>query len=272
MKLEEKEIKDCTNELKEQLEYIKELLAKVEQRMKTSEGVDDNIIRISYKKNGFQYYVVNEEGKRVYVKTDELDKVRRIIQKDYDKKVHDSLVTAKYRIERFLKLYDINTIEDVYNGLTEARKVMVDPIISTDEEFIKQWYEDNKGNMNPYTIQDAYYTDRGEVVRSKSEKIFADLFNKFGIPYSYEPMLRLNERSILYPDFVLLNVKTRETIFWEHFGLSADGEYAVRTLQKLALYEKAGMEIGRNLLFSIESEASPLNTREIEKKIKKYLM
>ncbi len=137
---------------------------------------------------------------------------------------------------------------------------------------IRDWEERIKGNMNPYPQQTSYQINRGESVRSKSEKILADLFYQYQIPYCYEPQLNLSDGTSLYPDFALLNVKKRKTIYWEHFGLVSDGDYAVRALRKLMLYEKNGMMIGKNLLYSLESNEMPLDIKKLEKKVREYLM
>lgn len=50
-------------------------------------------------------------------------------------------------------------------------------------------------------------TNRGERVRSKSEKIIADCFFRKGIPYKYECPLYLKGLGIIYPDFTILSKK-----------------------------------------------------------------
>ncbi|MCR5101181.1 MAG: hypothetical protein K6B41_07480, partial [Butyrivibrio sp.] len=108
--------------------------------------------------------------------------------------------------------------------------------------------------------------------RSKSEKIIADLFEKYKIPYRYEPMLELSDGHCVFPDFVVLNVRLRKTIYWEHFGLITDGEYAKKTLQKLSFYEENGIVVGKDLLISIESDQIPLNVKLLEQKIHQYIL
>ena len=69
-----------------------------------------------------------------------------------------------------------------------------------------------------------------------------------------------------------MNVSKRKTIYWEHFGLISDGEYAEKALRKMDMYEKNGICIGEDLLFSMEAEDSPLDIKQIEAKIKRYLL
>ena len=126
--------------------------------------------------------------------------------------------------------------------------------------------------MNPFPEDIFYLTNKGEKVRSKSEKILADMFYKWNIPYCYEAKLNLKNMKTIYPDFTLLRICDRKTIYWEHFGLADDGEYATKALIKCALYESEGYAPGEDFLFSVESKSTPLNIREIEKKVKEFFM
>lgn len=85
-----------------------------------------------------------------------------------------------------------------------------------------------------------YLTDRGELVRSKSEWIIADKMNAAGIDYQYEQPVMLDgvER---YPDFTVVDDDSGVTWYWEHNGLMSNQEYRERWKRKLAAYEKAGI-------------------------------
>ena len=269
---EEKAIEDYSTQLREQIKKLEKMISETQRATNTIKITDDRPVRISKRKNGYQYYLEKKDGKLEYIRTSDIDKVKQIVQRDYNKVLLDKLLTMKYRIERFLKIYDISSIEDVYNNLSDARKALVKPLIPTDEQFISEWRSRNRGGMNPFPEEGIYQTIRGERVRSKSEKILADLFARYEIPYSYEPKVVLHDGRTMYPDFVLLNVRTRKTIYWEHFGLITDGEYAKNALSKLNLYDQAGIDIGKDLLISMESPKIPLNLKHVEKKIREYLI
>ena len=51
-------------------------------------------------------------------------------------------------------------------------------------------------------------TTRGELVRSKSEVIIADLLDGFGVPYAYEQPFKGPDGSIRYPDFTVADAET----------------------------------------------------------------
>ena len=64
----------------------------------------------------------------------------------------------------------------------------------------------------------AIITEKGEAVRSKSEKIIADKLYMKEIPYVYEQPLYLKGYGYVVPDFKILNVRTKKRIlsgaFW----------------------------------------------------------
>ncbi len=264
-------MEDYKNQLIDQVEQLNTYIRQAEDRLNKSKKTKKRVVCTSTRKNGFQYYLM-ENGKRIYVKNQDMDMVRGIVQKDYEEAIYKELTTVRYRIQRFLKCYDVTQINKVYSNLAEARKQLVKPLIPTDEQFVEEWYQSHKDNQNSFPEKGTYLTAHGEHVRSKSEKIIADLFEKYEIPYRYEPMLKLSDGRCVFPDFVVLNLRRRKTIYWEHFGLITDGEYAKKTLQKLSFYEESGLVVGKDLLFSMESDLMPLNVTLLEQKIHQYIL
>lgn len=271
-KVEEEEINSYKEELNKQILWLKDVEHEVEKNLKENNTKENRNIRISKRKSGYQYYYQNPNGKLEYIKAKEIDLVRRIVQRDYDLAVIEKINTMRYRLEKFLKLYDMDEMFSVYNDLSDARKPLIDPIIKTNEIFINEWEREHQGNQNTFPEEGMYLTDKGENVRSKSEKILADLFAKHKVPYVYEPRFDLKGGNSLFPDFALLNVRERKTIYWEHFGIVSDSDYAQKTLYKLHMYEKSGLIIGDDLLFSMESQSIPLDVKLIEEKIIQHLL
>ncbi len=265
-------MENYATQLKEQSLLLEQMIGEADRRIRGCAVKDNQKICVTNRKNGFQYYSVDKDGKRLYLKKIQMPLIKAIAQRDYDLAVKKTIMDMRYHIERFLRQYDMDAIEDVYNNLCDARKVLVKPIIETDEEYIENWKLQHIGGQNSFPEDGVYLTERGEKVRSKSEKILADLFLKYEIPYTYEPQLHLGFGKVYYPDFVLLNVIKRKTIYWEHFGLITNGEYAIKAFQKMQEYENAGLVNGEDIIYSMESESMPLDIKFIEKKIEKYLL
>ena len=175
------------------------------------------------------------------------------------------------RLQKFISVYNINEITDAYDNLSEGRKKYVVPLIESDDMYTERWLEQHPGNQNTFPEKGLYQTNRGEMVRSKSEKIIADALAKYKVPYQYEPMLELGY-STVYPDFVALNLRTRKTVYWEHLGMTSDIEYAVKNFKKIQAYEKNGYWQGRDLITTMESSDEPIDVKLVEEKIREFLL
>lgn len=115
-------------------------------------------------------------------------------------------------------------------------------------------------------------TEKGERVRSKSEKIMADYFFRNGIEYKYECPLYLKGIGLIYPDFTFFSRETGKEIYWEHNGKVDDPAYARKMVQKIQAYENNDIYPGERLILTFETEQTILNTGKIKQIIRKYLI
>lgn len=118
-----------------------------------------------------------------------------------------------------------------------------------------------------------YRTDRGELVRSKSEWIIADKLHAAGIDYQYEQPLALGGIDRL-PDFTIVDDDSGMTYYWEHNGLLDNDEYRTRWERKLVAYRDEGIlplneGAGENgtLLVTEEQQGTGLDSEEISRNI-----
>ena len=114
-------------------------------------------------------------------------------------------------------------------------------------------------------------TEKGERVRSKSEKILADFFYRRNILYKYEKPLYLKGYGMVYPDFTFLSKKTGKEIYWEHEGMIDKQEYARSAVRKIESYQKNDIYPGERLILTFETEQRVLDSKEIEGLVNKYL-
>jgi len=84
-------------------------------------------------------------------------------------------------------------------------------------------------------------TERGELVRSKSELVIADKLHVRGVSYFYEQPLILNGNRLRYPDFTIANHASGVTYYWEHLGLLGDAGYRALWERKRNEYLAAGI-------------------------------
>ncbi len=254
------------------------LAAKLKELKKAPEGS----LRIKKCKNTTQYYVrmTPDDTSGRYLPTKKLNLIKALAQKDYDKTVIAALKKESRLLQNALNGYKlfgrkITRVENAFSKLSEARRKLIKPIRLPDETFAEIWqaipYE-----KKPFLANTTeFHTLRGERVRSKSEIIIADTLSRMNIPYRYEFPLKIKtengEKHTFYPDFLCLNLRTRQEFIWEHFGMMDDSEYTTSMVRKLKLYEKNGIYIGRSLIISVENSAAPIDAKQIEKIAEQYL-
>ena len=181
-------------------------------------------------------------------------------------------LTAKQRyLKRICKLYKNENYADIYENLHQDRKKLVTPLYISNTDYAKQWQE-MAYQKKPFAEGTAeLYTVKGERVRSKSEKILADFFEREGIPYRYEYPVKLAGNQIIHPDFMLLNVRTRKEYFLEHLGMMDDLKYVADAVIRLEEMAKCGIVIGKNLLITMETKNHPLNMNYVRTMIRQNL-
>ena len=260
--------------LDEMIIFLNELEEETDKLIGRVEDYPEGILRISKKWNKYQYYhrssSTDIRGK--YIPRKDHSLAIQLAQKDYDGKLLEVLKEQQKAIERFLKDYDPEATQKVYEKLTEARRQLVTPEFLSDEEFIKQWQNEPYDKLGFGKTDAEFYTARGERVRSKSEILIADALYRHNIPYRYEYPVFSHGVLIAAPDFNCLNVRLRKDYYWELLGMMGKEEYADRNVKKIEKYTLADDFDENRLILTMETEKKPLNTKVIEEKIKRYLL
>jgi AAA domain-containing protein/UvrD-like helicase family protein len=84
-------------------------------------------------------------------------------------------------------------------------------------------------------------TERGELVRSKSELVIADKLHARRVDYAYEQQLVLPSGKTRYPDFTIADHASGITYVWEHLGMLRDPAYRRSWERKKEEYRAAGI-------------------------------
>ncbi len=123
-----------------------------------------------------------------------------------------------------------------------------------------------------YEARLIHKTIGGELVRSKSEVIIANLLHQAGVPYEYEKELFLGEDGVRIPDFTIDDAETGMLFYWEHCGMMGDVSYKRRWEAKKELYEKHGIAEGRNLIVSYDNEDGSIDSKAIQALIQRHFL
>ena len=251
-------------------EEIEKRTAAVKKRIKSAPA---GSLRVAKKRRGYQYYHMTDKNDTLgkYLPHKACNTAIRLAQKDYDAKLLKVLEKQQKAIDAFLKDYDPDAAQQVYEDLSVPRKMMVKPEVLSDEEYINKWQNEPYEKLGFGKNEPEYYTARGERVRSKSEILIADALYRNNIPYRYEYPVYSNGVIMAAPDFNCLNVRLRKEYYWEHLGMMGKEEYADRNVKKIEKYSLAEDFDEEGLILTMETENKPLDTRVIEEKIRRYL-
>ena len=209
--------------------------------------------------------------KEIYIKKCNEGLIRNLSQKLYCSKMKKVLEKQLCSIDQFLKAYDPISIWDCAKGIPEGILRNVRPMVLTDSEFRELWEAEEYVGKEFSEDAPEFYSEKGERVRSKSEKLIADKLLLLDIPYKYEKPLYLKGYGIVYPDFTMFNVQTREDVYLEHLGKLDDPDYIEKALMKVRTYERNGYFIGDRLILTGETQKHPLDMRTFEEKVRKVL-
>ena len=257
-------------------------------------------LRVAQKGNKrpwFYHYTSPDDLTGKYIRKKDTEFAKALAQKDYNATLIAQLQKEIASLQEYLtQSQNGRAIPKLYESLCPARQTLITPVTLTDEQYIAQWKSVTWQGRPIAPDTPTYDTANGEQVRSKSEVIIADALRRHGIPYRYEYPVELLKKSpstelrdhnndlrdhnnalsnhntiTLHPDFLCLNIHTRQEIIWEHFGLMDDPEYAKNAAAKLRLYAENNIFPGRGLILTMETQTEPLSTRVMEKLITEIL-
>ncbi len=180
-----------------------------------------------------------------------------LAQKKYDLLAKQSLEQEQKAIHQVLKT-PWPTLLEVFDSLPKEVQQLVEPLILPDDEYIRRWLEHYSRSAS------------GADYRSRIELLFHTLYDKYEVPHVYEPSLFLEDFGIVHPDFVVLNVQTRQTFYHEHFGMMDDPDYRAANLRKLRAYHNNGYFEGKNLFVTMEADGTMVDQNELERLIRTY--
>jgi len=144
------------------------------------------------------------------------------------------------------------------------------------EEKIRRWQEEKYEINTSFAENLRCETEQGEMVRSKSEVIIANILyrHQLDISYKYERPLDVvvgKRIRTIYPDFTILNLHTGKILYWEHAGKMDDPEYADDFVRKVNTYIFNDLLPGRDVVFSYESISNPLEIGVIKKMVEEIV-
>lgn len=266
-------------EAKKELQKLEKMLVEIEEFQKFAPAGC-----LKYQNKGKKTYFYhqywdenNKKWERKYIKKEDLALARNLAKKQYYFAVKSHLKKNVEALWNLIRQYHPKEVERIYDRLSVERKKLVEPLMIGEKERIRQWnleqFESN--NFHPENLR--FETEQGESVRSKSEVIIANILyqHRNDILYKYEkPLEVLVNRKIktIYPDFTIMNIHTGKISYWEHAGRMDDPVYANEFVKKTNIYMANDLMPGKDVFFSYESLASPLEISAVRKLVEELLV
>ena len=179
----EKAIKDL---LYEQLIKREHWLRDLKQNLETSiQNAPSGNLKIINCRGVEQYYLDSAETRTSYpngkyLRKSDFELAGKLAQRNYDEKLLSEVEKQLKNIQNIIKKYEkqeivqVEELYSVYDRMSPSRKKMVDSRIMSDKEYVNQW------SAQIYSGKD--FAEKKERVRSKSEKIIADMLYHKKIP------------------------------------------------------------------------------------------
>jgi len=144
-------------------------------------------------------------------------------------------------------------------------------LIDIPDDQIKTW------GTKPY-LANSYHVEEKKIVmsgglrvRSKSESMIVEIYQKLQIPFHYDELL-ITSNGKISPDIISLR-RDGKLIYHEHCGLVNNIDYMARHKKKLDIYERYGVVPWDNLIVSYDSPDNGFNIELIEAEIRaKHLL
>lgn len=258
--------------LKHMLLQEQKYLENIVEKAKTGlASAPDGHLRISKDKNKIRYYHCTEDNSGIYIPKSDKDLPTKLAQKTYNLSVAKKAESRLKQIRKITRDYSDDEIEELFTSLHADRQALITPVVPTSKHLLGEWYAEEYQGKEFQEGSTVILTEKGERVRSKSEKILADFFYRRNILYKYEKPLYLKGYGTVYPDFTFFSRATGKEIYWEHEGMMDKPEYARMAVRKIGSYQKNGIYPGERLILTFETEQSVLNSNNIEELVKKYL-
>lgn len=221
--------------------------------------LDSDVIKIEVK--GFRNLkricnIKDKEIDRLYRSTKTKNTIKTIQQNNLTAneliiKIYTAYIQEKIQIDKFDKCLIVNNL---YEELTEDKLKQIQDDISKKQEskhdlfnyfvFILDNYTNSKElhqeigiylGVPRFDLNKIYTTQKGDLVRSKSEVIIANMLYTSNIDYEYEKEIIKNGKKIL-PDFTVYY--DNKIFYWEHLGLIGVESYDNNWIKKKVVYDE----------------------------------
>ncbi|PWJ70186.1 hypothetical protein B0O40_0016 [Ruminococcaceae bacterium R-25] len=258
--------KAVRNVLRDRYDLITKTIENIEKKLK---ALPAGWINIRHQNGKAYYYYANAKSKERFLTIKDKELIKQLLQKRYLKEVLKAAKNELLALSKMLNIYPADLPEEMFEKLPEELRSGVEPIILGNEQDAREWMEEPYVGKPFKDDAPVYMTIKGERVRSKSEVMLADRLFFRGVPYKYECPIMI-DGVVIHPDFSMKRMSDNKIIYHEHCGKMDDPEYYSDLVERINLYNQAGIMQGDRLTFSFETSDKPLDIRVIDRLIDEF--
>ena len=169
-----------------------------------------------FRQNGRVYYKWIDGGKEKYIGGGNPELVEKLQLRRYLEKMIAAIDHNERYLRELWENYRPVAPEDVLESLPETyrnRKLLTLEGQGLD---LRAWEEADYEQTTWHPEHKVHHTAKGDMVRSKSELIIANMLYERGIPYHYEEVLHMPDGRYLVPDFTVGVKDTGRLVYLEH--------------------------------------------------------
>lgn len=131
-----------------------------------------------------------------------------------------------------------------------------------------EFFDSLKHDSNPFFPEHKTHYFNGTYYRSAAEADIARFYTEQGIPFKYEPEIRLSGLKYpIYTDFVILIRELDLCKFHEHFGLKNSSDYDRKTSTTYNNYSGAGLLPELDVFYTYDVDNAPFDIRSLHTKL-----
>ena len=209
---------------------------------------------------------VNGKPERQYLSRKNMSEARILAQKLYLSQQLDDMKNELKCIN-----YYINNRTDTDPSRHLAIGSPYRKLLVSDNPLLQDWEHLPYNKSTDYPDNLNVPAPKGEMMRSKSEAMIAQVLHSHGIPYRYEEIHEIHGTNFA-TDFTIMHPKTGAIILWEHFGRCDDPRYQHTVDYKMFRYLRDGYLPGVNFIVTYEDSKHPLSYIQVEDIVKKFFL
>ena len=216
-----------------------------------------------FRQNDKVYYKWVNGSKIKYIGAGNPELVEKLQLRRYAEKLIEAIDHNAGYLRELYENYRSVAPEEVFESLPETYKNRRLLALAGQGVDLQAWEEADYEQMIWHQEHKVHITAKGDLVRSKSEFIIADMLYERRIPYHYEEVLHMPDGGYLVPDFTIGVRDTGRLVYLEHCGMLSDERYRKDYLRKMERYCVAGFRPWVDVYFTFDNANGALDTDKI---------